>query len=143
MAFDPRGFNELAKKLQDLGGIAPEVRGRSMAGRSYYSLFLAVRTKVLAAGGRGLDSRVKHGDLSDALFSCSDPAQKDAMAALGKLLRELYECREQADYRLVLNNAHGRRVEKPTAMKSLAERTADALNRIEKLDFSGVAPHLK
>lgn len=109
-----------------------------MAGRSYYSLFLAIRTRVLAAAGRPLDSKVGHGELSNALHSATEPQ----MSALGKLLQDLYDCRQQADYRLVPTNAAGKKAEKLDAMRRMAELVADALNRLDALDFAGVAARL-
>ena len=68
-----------------------------MWGRAYYSLFLAVRTEIRKTDGlpvHGRDDNVSHGALQNSLYSSGS---KD-LAALAKLLEQLYERRRQADY---------------------------------------------
>ncbi len=140
--FDPRGFNDVAKGIKGLGAVSAEARARSMAGRSYYCLFLAVRIKVLAAAKRPIDSKVERGALSNALFASTDPASAAQMQALGKLLQELYDCRQQADYRIVPTNKAGQKAQRLDVMRRMSELVADALNRLDGLDFSGAAAKL-
>ena len=108
-----------------------------MWGRAYYSLFLAVRTKVRDAEGaptHGRDDNVDHGTLRNSLYSSGSAD----LVALAKVLEELYERRRQADYVLEPEARWGKELKPKKADRRAQQVEAIIRSKLPSIDFSPV-----
>lgn len=99
--FNPKFFLNLAEELKD----SPrdnlfESRIRASIGRSYYSIFLATRSRIEKLIGTELENKSNiHKTLVDGLKQSSN----NSLAEFGSKLDSLRQYRLQADYRLKIN----------------------------------------
>ena len=135
--FDPAQFAKIARGLCTRVDLDSETRARTMWGRAYYSLFLAVRSKIRDAEGapaHGRNDKIDHGALRNSLYNSRSPD----LAALAKVLEELYEGRRQADY--VLDpEAHWANKLKPTKADHMAKKVEAIIRSdLPSIDFAPV-----
>lgn len=133
--YDPAAFAELGVRIAETEDFDPESRSRTALGRAYYALFLATRVALRNAQGRDIDVRIRnHGRLTDHLFSSHD----DGLIALGKVLQELYDHRQKADYVLAPKEGWHKKISVPATASLKAKVAQNAIERIESLDFSPI-----
>ena len=133
--FDPAQFAKIARGLRDRTDLDREARARTMWGRAYYSLFLAVRAKVRDAEGKpthGRGDHVDHGALRNSLYSSGSAD----LIALAKLLEELYDRRRQSDYVLEPDHRWDKEL-KPTKAARKAKTVEGMIrSRLPSIDFA-------
>ena len=134
MGLDPAQYAALAKDICESSAFDRDARVRTSISRSYYSLFLAVRSAIRAAEGRstsGVSDHVDHGRLAAALYATHD----HGLEGIAKNLETLYELRRTADYVLLPKPAHKDPCEKPSKARLLAKVVEADLRRIPSLDW--------
>lgn len=87
-------FLELARVLAG-GGPFPGARTRSSISRAYYSAFLDARDRVRNQPHIHLATKSMHDQVWRSLAFADDP-----LKSIGRLLRDLKQMREKADYQL-------------------------------------------
>lgn len=96
MPIAPSALLTAAKELQNKRSISDkECSARTVAGRSYYAVYLEVREAVRAAY-RNPAFDTTHSTLAESLEADSDPD----VNRVGTLLRSLFAMRSRADYRI-------------------------------------------
>ncbi len=135
--FDPTEFADLANQLGDDDNYTSlAARTRTSLGRAYYALMLAVRAAIRTAEHKSIDLSIEdHGHLWRTLEDSGAPQ----LMSIGKLLKELYEARQKADYHL--DPADFRWVKKladPRFARANAEIAKDAIGRLPGYDFTVV-----
>src|SRR5436309_399381 len=135
--FDPTDFADLANQLGDDNSYTNlAARTRTSLGRAYYALMLALRVAIRNAQKKSPDLGFgDHGHLWRTLEDSGVPQ----LMSLGKVLKDLYEAREKADYHLdppepkwVKNLAD------PRFGRMHAEIAKNAISRLSRYDFTAV-----
>lgn len=114
------------------------VRARTAHSRTYYGLFLIIRS--ILVGRHGLHvRRVEHGLLIRRMQYSSVSGE---LRELGRELERLYSIRQKADYDLAPSPEWQTRVEDPEFAAVSAARVLVIAERVRHLDFSPLVPLL-
>jgi uncharacterized protein (UPF0332 family) len=135
--FAPEEFIHLARELAASTGDnrSSAARARTAIGRTYYGLFLLVRS-ILAHRYKVHVRRVGHGTLIRRLQHSS---VRGNLRELGRELERLYTFRQKADYEMSPAPDWRAQIEDPSFAALEAARVLAYVERVRAFDFEPVA----
>lgn len=129
--FAAKQFAEIACALTPMTTLPKEARTRSMWGRAYYALHLAVRQEICRQNNWDPDLQANHSPLIQELY-------RVGLDALAKQLDSLREARVESDYRFAPRPQWAHQLQKPTTAETRAKATLATIAKLDRFDFTGI-----
>lgn len=122
----PDDVFRVAVALNDRGQPLGEARDRTIAGRSYYAAYLAIREAIRRRYALSVDYRPGHEDVCNALQA---PGETEGVRACGILLNTLRLRRVRADY-------HISQTVQESEAEDAIEEAKELLRRVQAVEAS-------